>query len=380
MRMTSRIMPKTGAAAIIALAALVLCIIMAVHSIDGAGLVGCGAGSSCDSVLGGRWAYLFGIVPVSALAAGVYAAFLLAWSVHTFSDDPELTGMASKALILLSGAIIGAAVWFIGLQLFAEKTLCKYCMSAHALGLACSALTLTALLRRYRSGWKLLLAGAGLAALLAVVQALTAPDSVYQDGRGEEAFPFISAEEAPVVGDPDAEYVIDLLFDYQCSHCQKVHGQLQEVVRQFGGRVAFVLCPCPLSPKCNPYVPREETRFEGSCDLARLAMAVYRLEPVSFKEFDAWLFEDMDGGWRPRAVPAARERAAALVGAERLDALLPEAALSDMIRTSADLFGRTSTRGNGGIPRFVHGDRWVVPSADSAEDLVKILSDEFGIH
>ena len=380
MRMKRRIMPRTGAAALIALAALVLCIIMAVHSIDGAGLVGCGAGSSCDSVLGGRWAYLFGILPVSGLAAGVYVAFLLAWAVLAFSDDPELTGMASKALFLLSGAIIGAAIWFIGLQLFVEKTLCKYCMSAHALGLACSALTLSALLRRSRSGWRLFLAGLGLAALLAVVQALTAPDSVYQEGRGEEAFPFISAEEAPVVGDPAAEYVIDLLFDYQCSHCQKVHGQLEDVVRRFGGRVAFVLCPCPLSPKCNPYVPREETRFEGSCDLARLAMAVYRLEPGHFREFDAWLFEDMDGGWRPRAVPAARERAAALVGAERLDALLPEAVLSDMIRRSADLFGRTSTRGNGGIPRFVYGDRWVVPSTDSAEDLVKILSDEFGIH
>ena len=373
-------MPKTGAAAIIALAALVLCIIMAVHSIDGAGLVGCGAGSSCDSVLGGRWAYLFGIVPVSALAAGVYAAFLLAWSVHTFSDDPELTGMASKALILLSGAIIGAAVWFIGLQLFAEKTLCKYCMSAHALGLACSALTLSALLRRYRSGWKLLLAGAGLAALLAVVQALTAPDSVYQDGRGEEAFPFISAEEAPVVGDPDAEYVIDLLFDYQCSHCQKVHGQLQEVVRQFGGRVAFVLCPCPLSPKCNPYVPREETRFEGSCELARLALAVHRLEPEAFDAFDKWLFEaEGTSGWYPRTVDAARERAGGLVGKERLEAFLPESELSGTLRRTADLFGRTSTQGNGAIPRFVYGDSWVVPSVDSAEDLAKILAERFGI-
>jgi hypothetical protein len=126
-------------------------------------------------------------------------------------------------------------------------------------------------------------------------------------------------------------------------------------------------------------VPREETRFEGSCDLARLALAVYKLEPDAFAGFDGWLFGAGEGGWRPRAIESARERAASIVGKVRLEALLPDPSLSESLRRSADLFGRTSTRNSAGIPRFVFEDRWVVPSADTAEELAKILSEQFGI-
>lgn len=371
---------KLSVAALLGVAALLLCIIMSIHSLSGSALVGCGAGSACDSVLGGRWSKLFGIFPVSGIAAGAYLAFLLAVGILMFSGDEGLKDLASKALLLISGAIIGAAVWFIGLQLIAEGEFCKYCMTAHGLGIVCAVLTASALMRGTPSGRGWMAAGAGLAALLAALQVLTVPDSVYQEGRGEEAFPFISASEAPVVGNPNAEYVIDLLYDYQCSHCRTVHEQLPEVIRQFDGRVAFVLCPCPLSPKCNPYVPREETRFEGSCELARLALAVHRLEPEAFDAFDKWLFEaEGTSGWYPRTVDAALERAAGLVGKERLEAFLPESELSGTLRRTADLFGRTSTQGNGAIPRFVYGDSWVVPSADSAEDLAKILAERFGI-
>jgi len=377
--MAGKMRIRLSVAALLGVAALVLCIVMGIHSLSGTALVGCGTGSSCDSVLGGRWSTLFGIFPIGGIAAGVYLAFLLAACVVLFSKDDALRDLASKALLLLSGAIIGAAVWFIGLQAFVEREFCKYCMSAHFIGIVCSLLAASSLLRKTPSGRSWMAAGAGLAALLAVLQVLTAPDSVYQEGRGEEAFPIISPDEAPVVGDPGAEYVIDLLYDYQCSHCRTVHDLLPDVISHFDGRVAFVLCPCPLSPKCNPYVPREETRFEGSCDLARLALAVYELDPGAFAGFDAWLFGAGEAAWRPRAVESARERAGSIVGKESLDALLPDPSLSEPLRRAADLFGRTSTRGNAGIPRFVFGDQWVVPAADTAEDLAKILSEQFGI-
>lgn len=377
--MLHKMQTRLSVAALAGAAALLLCIIMSVHSLNGAALVGCGAGSACDSVLGGRWSMLFGIFPVSGLAAGVYLAYILSYAFYMLSKDEEIKVFASKAMLLFSGAIIGSALWFIGLQIFAEGALCKYCMSAHALGIICAGFTLAALLPGHKPFRIWPAAGVGLAALLAVVQAITAPDSVYQDGSGDEAFPLIPAGEAPVLGNPEAEFVIDLLYDYQCSHCRKVHQMLPEIIDHFGGRVAFVLCPCPLSPKCNPYVPKEENRFEGSCDLARLALAVYQLEPEAFPAFDAWLFGADEDSWRPRPVAEARERAAAVVGQDRLDTVLPETAISDMIRRTSDLFGRTSTSGSGGIPRFVHDYRWVVPVADKAEDLEMILADEFGI-
>lgn len=354
---------------------------MALHSLNGSALVGCGAGSACDSVMGGRWSTLFGIIPVSALAASVYVALIICCLCLLFVKDEEILKFCPMALLILAGAIAGSALWFVGLQIFDEGALCKYCMSAHAVGLAVTALVLAAFLRKVGRGGLLFASGLALAALLAVVQALTAPDYVYQQGQAGEPLPLIPADEAPVIGDADgAEYVIDLLFDYQCSHCQKLHGILPDVVEAFDGRVAFVLCPCPLSPKCNPYVPREDTRFEGSCDLAGLSLALWRIDPAAWQTFDAWLFSPSgDEGWWPRPVQDARAMAESLAGAGLPDETLTDGFVSSRIARTADLFGRTSSRGQGGIPRFIYGDKWVVPEADTAGDIVQILTSEFGI-
>ena len=353
---------------------------MALHSLKGTALVGCGVGSSCDSVLGGRWSTLLGIIPVSAPAAGVYLCLMACCAVLLFLSDDSLKMLSEQVLILLSGCIIGSAIWFVGLQVFEEHSLCKYCMSAHVIGLIISALLLTVCLPAVRRGGWILSLGLFLAACLAVFQVLTVPDYVYQDGSTEEPLPLVSAQGSPVIGDPDAEYVIDLLFDYQCSHCQRLHPLLEDVVDSFDGRVALVLCPCPLSPKCNPYVPMEDNRFEGSCDLARLALALYSIDEDAYWSFDRWLFESgSDTQWRPRNVADAVLMAEGLVGAEALDAALKDTAIDDRLRRTADLFGRTSADGKGGIPRFIRSREWVVPETDAVEDLVKILSTSFDI-
>ena len=45
---------------------------MTFHSLAGVRLVGCGAGSPCDSVMGSPWAYVFGGVPIALPAVVVY--------------------------------------------------------------------------------------------------------------------------------------------------------------------------------------------------------------------------------------------------------------------------------------------------------------------
>ena len=353
---------------------------MSVHSLRGGTLVGCGTGASCDDLMTGRWSKLFGVFPVSGLAAGVYLAFLFCLACLFLSKDEGIRDTAALALRILAGAIIGSAAWFVGLQIFAEGAFCRYCMAAHGLGIVISVLTLLGLPPGGKRGVRAFCGGVGMAALLAVIQLSTPAATVYQAGVNEEPLPLIGAEGNPVVGNPDAEYVVDLLFDYQCSHCRKIHSLLDEVVASFDGRVAFVLCPCPLSPKCNPYVPRGETRFEGSCELARLALAVHSIDPDAFKAFDAWLFEESgSAGWYPRDVGDARSRAASLVGGDRLAAAMADPSINLVIARTADLFGRTSSGGGGGIPRFVTADRWLVPEASDAASLVSLLSTELGI-
>lgn len=366
--------------ALLSAVTLVLCILMSLHSINGAALVGCGAGSSCDSVLGGKWSMLFGFLPVSGLAAGIYAAALLCQIFLLLSKDEETLNLAGYVMLVLAGAILGSAVWFILLQIFAEGTLCKYCMTAHGLGTAISILTLVNFIPQVRKGWLFFGGGVFLAAVLALVQILTAPDYVYQEGSSEADLPFIEAEDRPVIGNPDADYVIDLLFDYQCNHCQSLHHILGDVVDAMDGRVAFVLCPSPLSPKCNPYIPPEESHFEGSCDFARLAAAMYSISPAAFEAFDSWVFENPEAGkWSPRPVADAYVKASELVPVTELDEALEGDFVRQFISRDIELFGRTSIYGHGGIPRFVYGNSWVIPDADTVEEIVSILQSEFGI-
>ena len=359
---------------------MVLCILMSVHSLRGGTLAGCGAGASCDDLMTGRWSKLFGVFPVSGLAAGVYLAFLFCLACLFLSKDAGIRDTAALALRILAGAIIGSAAWFIGLQIFAEGAFCRYCMTAHGLGIIISVLTILGLPPGGKRGVRAFCGGVGLAALLAVIQLSTPAGTVYQAGVNEEPLPLIGAEGNPVVGDPDAEYLVDLLYDYQCSHCRSIHGMLDDVVDAFGGRVAFILCPCPLSPKCNPYVPRGETRFEGSCELARLALAVQSLDTEAFKALDTWLFEASGSdGWYPRDVEDARSYAASLVGEESLSEAFSSPAPSLAIARAAELFGRTSSEGRGGIPRFVTAGRWLVPEVSDAASLISLLSSELGI-
>ena len=378
--MNSRSRKCLIAAALLSVAAMVLCILMSVHSLRGGMFAGCGAGASCDDLMTGRWSKLFGVFPVSGLAAGVYLAFLFCLACLFLSKDAGIRDTAALALRILAGAIIGSAAWFIGLQIFAEGAFCRYCMTAHGLGIIISVLTILGLPPGGKRGVRAFCGGVGLAALLAVIQLSTPAGTVYQAGVNEEPLPLIGAEGNPVVGDPDAEYLVDLLYDYQCSHCRSIHGMLDDVVDAFGGRVAFILCPCPLSPKCNPYVPRGETRFEGSCELARLALAVQSLDTEAFKALDTWLFEASGSdGWYPRNVEDARSYAASLVGEESLSEAFSSPAPSLAIARAAELFGRTSSEGRGGIPRFVTAGRWLVPEVSDAASLISLLSSELGI-
>ena len=61
---------------------LLLSVILCIHSISGHGLIGCSQGTNCNAVLGSKWSFLFGIIPVSALAAGVWIAFLICLTMH----------------------------------------------------------------------------------------------------------------------------------------------------------------------------------------------------------------------------------------------------------------------------------------------------------
>jgi len=142
---------------------------------------------------------------------------------------------------------------------------------------------------------------------------------------------------------------------------------LEEAAARAGVRI--VLCPVPLSNGCNPYIPDGIDRFKGSCELTRLALAVWFTRPDLYSEYERWL---MDGEECP-SLEAAQDMAEELVGREFFDAMAGDERIAAYLRKACELFGRTSNAAGSGIPRFVTDQKWVVPEVDSVEGLVEII-------
>ena len=353
---------------------LLLSVILCIHSIAGHGLIGCSQGTNCNAVLGSKWSFLFGIIPVSALAAGVWIAFLICLTLHR-SSDLELQFFLNRILLILSGAVTGSAAWFIWLQSHMIRSFCPYCMTAHILGIIISVLTVIWCVKQ-KPGHSLLSIGFGLvlAAGLAIVQFATTPLTLAERGFTQEPLPELSAQELPVIGDPDAPHTITLLFDWQCSHCRQVHSMLPDVVERLQGKVAFICCPISLSRECNPLVPQGNTdRFTGSCRLLHIGLALWRTDPVAFQRYEEWYWGNPAKGWNPPGVEEATARASDLIGADMLETAMNDPWIESYLQTVLQIFGRTSTSGRSAVPRMIYGGNWLIPEADDAAGLATLV-------
>lgn len=362
-------------------ACLLIAAWMMVHSLSGTQLAGCSAGSGCDSVMGSRWAWTLGGVPVSLPAAVVYlllgicVLFLGGSSAESKSLDRTLW----RLMPLLGGCIVGAALWFAWLQAGVLHAFCKYCTLLHILG--CAAATII-LIHAKKAGFRPLIpfaAGLAAAAVFAFVQSRTLPEAIYDSGRTSAQLPSFTEGEVPALesgssaGDKED---ITLLFDFQCIHCRRLHAFLPELMELSGGKYRIFLCPVPLSSACNPYLPDSGIdRFAGSCQLTRYAMAVWYARPEAYSQYWDQLLGDGDEH-AVTDIAAAENHARALLG-EGFEAAIRDNRIDAYLRKVEELFGRTSSSTKSGVPRIIHEQRWIVPETDDAESLLKLLRAEF---
>ena len=115
--------------------ALVLSATLSWHYLKGGSMVGCGGGSPCDLVLNSRWSILAGIFPVSGLAMGVYLTLLAAGFFIGPETEAPVRRLAWGAMLIMSGSIVGSAVWFTVIQKLFIGNFCVYCMATHIIGL-----------------------------------------------------------------------------------------------------------------------------------------------------------------------------------------------------------------------------------------------------
>ncbi len=359
---------------------------MLFHSLTGARMAGCGAGSGCDSVMGSPWAYVLGGVPVSLPAAVAYVllALCLVFLGGESSEDRSLDRLLWPMMLVLGGAILGAAIWFCYLQLFVLHAFCKYCTLLHLLGILLAgwilfsgrSLSLSkgrperSFDRLRNRSWFAI--GLLAAALFAFVQSRTLPADAYDTGRTEVALPAFTDGEIPVLGPSDAPDELTLLFDFQCVHCRRLHKVLPELLAKAGEQYRIRLCPVPLSSACNPYIPASGIdRFAGSCQLTRFALAVWYARPDVYEAYWDYLL----GGGNERASidPAdAEARARALLG-DGFQEAVQDPRIDAYLRKTEELFGRTSNAAKSGVPRLIHGQNWLVPETDQADELLELI-------
>jgi uncharacterized membrane protein/protein-disulfide isomerase len=366
--------------------ALALSAYLSWHYLVGGTVIGCSGGSSCEQVLSGRWSTIGGILPVSGLALGAYMAMLIASFFIGPTTPAPVRRLAWSAMILLIGCAAGSAVWFTVLQKWVIGSFCPYCMTAHITGLVLATLILWKAPRQfldastppqrvigYRPTIGLAMTGVALAGIMALCQALITPPATYKGGEAQSTLPAIDSHAAPMIGSPDAPYIVDLLFDYKCPHCQQLHFMLEEVVRRYNGKLAFAICPSPLNPQCNPYVPREVPEFTNSCELAKTGLAVWLAKREAFPAFELYMFTMESGDrWVPRALEDARAKALELVGQAKFDAALANPWIDQYLQKSIRIYG---SAGGTAIPKLIYNSRWVTPKPNDVEDLIAILQE-----
>ena len=386
--------------------ALILSVILSWHYLKGQSMPGCDGGSSCEQVLNSRWSMIGGILPVSSLAMGVYLAMLVTSFFIGPSTDVQVRRLAWKVLLILVGCVGGSALWFIIVQKWFIGEFCLYCMTLHITGLLLTVLVIMQSIKNLHNNSNhhlsttsknvqhnshssrlsmirlmgMILIGLTMSGIMAYSQAAFVSKDVFYTGKAQNNLPFIDYKNAPIIGSPDAPYVIKLLFDYQCPHCQKIHFMLNEAVRRYAGKLSFVLCPAPLNTECNPYISKNVGAFKNSCELARIGLAVWAASREAFPAFENWMFSFESGDrWHARNIEDVRTKAVEFIGKKKFDDTVGEEWIERYMQTCIRVYGQTSENGKGGIPKLVFGSRWVIPEPNNEEEFISILQKSLGV-
>jgi uncharacterized membrane protein len=390
---------------------------------------GCGPDSECDKVLTSPWAYSLGI-PVSLLGLGLYGAFFFT----TFSlriGDQQKARRTLNSLMLISLTVLGAAIWFVGVQAIAIRAFCPYCCTAHALA---SLAALIFLSQAGRIGSRLsvrLNYGGGIGVALALVTVIAAgrfilpkvqaEPKIVQLGRPptnappdetkllskpaqtplveskldshsssslvtttqRKPFPVpkanfsLDTNRLPLLGPADSPHRIACLFDYTCHHCRQLHNYIRDAINAFSGQLSCIMIPMPLDANCNALIKNTHRDHVNACNYAKICLAVHQLSPEKYDAFDSWLFSDHK---TIKPLATVREHANKLVGSGLLENALTDEAVQKQLNQNIRVYELNSKNGrNSSMPQTIILDRVMFGPPPSAAALKSILKQTLGL-
>ncbi len=170
----------------------------------------------------------------------------------------------------------------------------------------------------------------------------------------------------PISGSQEAKYVFVEMFDYACPHCRKTHATIKGAAAKLGGNLAVITLPVPLNNACNNSILVTDPKFIESCEIAKLAVAVWRTDPSRFSEFHNWMFE----GEVPRTFATAKAHAETLVDAKKLAAELNSDLPGKYVAKDVELYKRS---GGGNVPKLMFPGTSIVGEFSAIDALADII-------
>lgn len=354
------------------LVGLGLCLFLVWIGLSEGPVVGCGAGGGCQSVLGSRWSQVF-LIPVSWYGTAFYAVWVAC----------EVARLRVHRA-WFAGAAAGAALWFIVVQAFLLKAFCPWCMSLHAIGMLLGVLILVAGGKAAVRQWAQALLASGLGLGLVQVYGPEKPAHLVENRKGGEVVAKddshvsfdggkirFALDEYPRLGSPKAKHVVVEMFDYQCISCRLMSGYLKALVEAYPEQVSVLLVPVPMDRGCNPHL-RGGGDHDGSCEISRIAMAVWDASPEGFVTFHEALMGNP-------SETLARELALAFLDessiAEAMEDKKHSQVLEHNIRAWKQLSGTSSS-----LPKLLISDRRILhgmPASRSA--FLQLMKEELSL-
>lgn len=145
-------------------------------------------------------------------------------------------------------------------------------------------------------------------------------------------------------------------------------GFITELMRRYPDDIAVVLRPVPLDGSCNPHV----AQHPGSCEMTRIALAVWRADPAAFPAFHSTLLS------QPEAA-VARKLALGLLSGDGLEKELADPWIDEAIRGNIAGWRKLSTP-TPKLPKLVvKGSRILHGLPSGEEDFIRVMGGELGL-
>jgi uncharacterized membrane protein/protein-disulfide isomerase len=178
----------------------------------------------------------------------------------------------------------------------------------------------------------------------------------------------LDVKQWPLLGKTDAKFVFVEMFDYTCPHCRNTHQAIMGAQKQYGDDLAIFALPVPLENACNPAAAG--AGHPGACEMAKIAVAVWRLNPQKFQTFHDWMFQGH------RTVSTARQFAESLVGKAPLQTELSSAVPGQYISRHVSLYQRV---GSGQVPKLIFPATTMQGEVNSPTTLCNAIERELAV-